>query len=182
MNQTPTYTPEQTKRNLESFIRFLKKQHKVKPASLVMSATITVNIAASRVPLTQETVHNCGTCACIMGWAQLKQQWDTRDPQDASTVHNNIDIQTQAEKFGLNEQVYYNLCYGINISTHLWNELDIPIVIKCLRWIHKNHPSIQSAQQYKTPQELQPIINQLEGIISNELLKRSQKSLNLTKN
>ena len=182
MNQTTTYTPEQTKRNLESFIRFLKKQHKIRPASFDMTSTVTVNTAASRVPLTQEVVHNCGTCACIMGWAQLKQQWDTHDPQDASIVHNNIHVATQAAKFGLNETVYHRLCYCIDIPPYLWKKLDIPIVIKCLRWIHKNHPPIQLGQPCKTPQELRLIMKHLEGIIKHELLKRSQKSLNLGTN
>ena len=176
MNQTPTYTPEQTKRNLESFIRFLKKQHKVKPVSFDMSKLISVNIAASNAKLTQENVYNCGTVACIQGWAQIKLQWDTKDFQDANTCKQNSSTYDQAVRFGLNMLAYDLLCYGIFLDPLAWKEIDIPIAIKCLRALAKHYPDDPTGV-CETPDSTK-FRTLIEGIIKHELLKRSQKSLN----
>ena len=174
------YTPEQTKRNLESFIRFLKKQHKVKPESFDITELIHVNIAASRAKLTEENVHNCGTVACIRGWAQIKLQWDTKDYQDAYACKQNSSCYDQAISFGLSVLEYDWLCYGRFLDSHLWKEIDIPIAIKCLRALAKHYP-YDPVGVSETPDRVK-FRTLIEGIISNELLKRSQKSLNLGTN
>lgn len=166
MNQTTTYTPEQTKRNLESFIRFLKKQHKVKPESFDMTKLIHVNIAASNAKLTQENIHSCGTVACIKGWAQIKLQWDTKDFQDASTCKQNSSTYEQAIRFGLNMFAYDWLCYGIFLDSLIWREIDIPIAIKCLRALSK-HYSYNSTSVRKPTNSVE-FNTLIEGIIKHE--------------
>lgn len=181
MSQPPTYTPEQTKSNLESFIRFLKKQHKVKPQSFDMRNLIAVNIAASNAKLTEENVHNCGTCACIIGWAQIKHQWDTKDFQQYSVYVENARHVDQSIRFGLDSLAYDWLCYGTFLDANLWVQIDIPIAIKCLRALAKHYPYNPTHTTADVPHS-RAFKDLIEGIINNELLKRSQKSLNLGTN